>query len=297
MQQIIFSCGFALLVSVSRVFAADLKDDALTPIALTVAHFPEHIEAVSQALSEKPCELNQDYYQSNNQVGMEALLLCQALVLGGYRPTFKFVEIPVQGRAARKMSSGHLLMAAFGMWESHYDPDTMYKSLNLLDARDFEKGVFVSPENSAIRSVKSAEDLRQFEGISNRRWKQDWDALSCQEMNISSTVSMPSMFQMVGTRRADYMLTTFSTQKDLHQNHFGYHLVPIVGIKFVFNETLNFLVSKRHPQGREVIDAIDKGLAQLKRSGVVYNAYKTVGFYVDAVKDWQALGCVDQINN
>ena len=283
----------AIFIIILIIHSASLiaAPNNLTPIKITIAHFPEHLPAAIQAVSHIPCEKNTDYYQNNNQVVMETLLFCQALVLAGYRPTFEFVGMSVPVRVAREVASGRILSAGFGMWDNHFDKSTMYKSPNLIDPGDFEKGFYVSPSNKKILAVRSAKELRKYIGVSNPNWKQDWEGLECAGMNVIATLSMPSMFQMVGTGRVDYMITTFTKYDDLNQNHFGQELIPIPGFKIVFNNSLSFLISKKHPQGKILMRALNRGINILKKEGKVRAAYKTLAFHLDAVKDWENLGC------
>lgn len=278
----------ALWLFDNQTFASD----NLEPLSIKVAFYDEHVRVVSQTLSQQPCENIDDYFQNNNQVIMEAVLLCQSLVLAGYRPKIEFEGYPIQERIAREIIKGHILMAGFGMWQRHYNKEHMYLSSELLKKGEFEKGLYASQKNAAIFLVNNFSELVKFHPVSNRNWLQDWQALECAGFTPKSTNNMPNMFNLVEKGRADFMITTFSIYDDLHQTHFGAKLVPVPGYKIVIDQSLNFMVSRDHPQGKLVAEAIEVGLAKLRKEGVIINAYRQLGFFLDKVKDWQPLGCI-----
>ncbi|WP_440903204.1 substrate-binding periplasmic protein [Catenovulum sp. SX2] len=266
---------------------------ALNSIHLTLGHYGEHLAAV-QKIFKSPCEDNQDYYQNNNQVAMESLLFCQALVAAGYRPIIKVKPYPIQHRLNLEINKGNIVSAGLTFWSHQHNKTYSYQSQALVAKGQFEKGLYVLAGNKQLQAISDLSNIRQLVGVTNRTWVNDLSAHQCIGSPTISAPSFPQMFRMIAAGRADYLLTTFSTQADLVQDHHGVKLKPIKNVKVVFDESLHFLVSKKHPQGTELAEALNIGLTKLNNAGTIQHAYQAVGFYLDKVKDWQIIPCQQQ---
>ena len=285
--------GLSILLLLPALAGAEEESSTLTDDTITIrlGIYDEHVAGVRQALVSKPCEEITDYYQNDNQVAMEAVLFCQALKLGGLKAEFQFVGYPSQARLLRELERGRVTAGAFAFWGSDYDEQLVYKSQNLINSGEFEKGFYALPTNTELLSINNKVDLGKFLGVSNKDWSVDWDALECIGADIESSFAFPMMFRMVQAGRVDYMITSFSVKEDLSQDHFGVRLIPVPGMKLVLADSLNYFVSRKYPQSQLIAQALDSGLTQLREEGTIRKAYEAVGFFSDAVKDWDKLGC------
>lgn len=221
---------------------------------------------------------------------METLLFCQALVAAGFRPNIIIKPYPIQERLYLEINKGNIVSAGLTFWSYQHQNDLSYKSQALVAKGQFEKGIYVLADKQS-QQANDITNIRQLIGVTNKTWSNDVKAHECIGGKTISATSFPQMFRMIAAGRADYLLTTFSTESELSQNHHGVQLKPINNIKVVFNDSLHFLVSRHHPQGKQLINALNLGINKLKASGTVRQAYKSVGFYLDQVKDWQVLPC------
>jgi hypothetical protein len=65
--------------------------------------------------------------------------------------------------------------------------------------------------------------------------------------------------------------------------------VPINNLKMFLPDTRHFVVSKRHPEGKAVFQALNKGLEILRINGTIEKALKQSGFINEKVTDWQTI--------
>ena len=278
-------CGY-----VNAAGTATIAQKPLKTIHLTLGHYGEHLAAV-QEIFETPCEDNQDYYQNNNQVAMESLLFCQALVAAGYRPIIKIKPYPIQHRLHLEINKGNIVSAGLTFWSQQHNNEVSYQSQPLIAKGQFEKGLYVLATNKTQQNLTQLSSIQRLVGVTNQTWLNDIKAHKCLGSPTITTTSFPQMFRMIAAGRADYLLTTFSMQPDLAQDHHGVKLKPIKNIKVVFDDSLHFLVSRQHPQGQELADALEQGLTKLTNTGTIKRAYQAVGFYLDKTKDWQIIPC------
>ena len=66
----------------------------------------------------------------------------------------------------------------------------------------------------------------------------------------------------------------------------GLELVPIPGIKVALPGSRHWPVSKAHPRGEEVFNALMRGIEELEKKNIIQRAYEECGFFHPQVKDW-----------
>jgi len=52
------------------------------------------------------------------------------------------------------------------------------------------------------------------------------------------------------------------------------------------NDSRHFVVSKKHPKGKETFIALQKGLTILRQRGTITKAFQDSGFFNQQVKNW-----------
>lgn len=228
----------------------------------------------------------------NNQILAELLLLCKALQLGGINSGFDFKNIPDYLRILNSAADATTVMPGFAIWRKDINPELFYISSPLLNDRDFVKGIYTVATHKKLLDVKKSEALKNFTVASNQNWVHDNTELACIQVKISTAAFNPfSMARMVAAGRADFLLFPFFNSPDLSGSLADIRLVPLPGFKVAFNDSLHFIVSKKHPRGQEVFDALQKGLEILHTDGTVHYAYEQLGFFNPTVNDWVKLGC------
>ena len=263
------------------------------PMQITLATYSEHLPLI-QALKFEPCpRLNTK--EKANQVLLEATLLCEALAAGGLSFNFEFIGLPSQSRALSQMHRGELAITSYTLWKSEHQVDDLYLSKALVVEGGLVKGLYMSPDNPALKQIHEREDIQNLSAVGSKEWRQDWQAMTCLGGKNIHQLNHERMIKMVHAQRVDFTLQRFPSNTSLSHYPFGFELVPIENFKITFPGSLHFLVSKLHPQGETIYAALQQGLVQLDQSGRLYEAYKNLGFYNKTVENWQEVGCSDWI--
>jgi ABC-type amino acid transport substrate-binding protein len=218
--------------------------------------------------------------------------LCRALELGGLKPAFEFNNIPDYLRIMNDSANSVTLMPGFAIWKTDINPDLFYISDPVLKEKEFVKGLYTVPGNKKLLSIKGYYDLKHYTVTTNQNWSHDNAEIDCITSKVTTAASNPHlMARMIVAGRADFMLFPFFNSPDLSGYFNDIRLVPVTGVKIAFNESLHFVVSKKHPQGLMVYEALQKGLKELHANGTLRYIYEKTGFFNPQVKDWVELGC------
>lgn len=278
----IFIIAVALLLPVQAMAAMTIS---LPADAVAIAQYEAFI-AEKGVLPVEVTNLKSDH--ANRKVAA-FIIVQQALSLAGLPVRIEFVEVPNTERERMLVRDGGAVMSGQDLFSMAITED-VYKSIAIIPKGGFVKGIYTANNAKLMRSVKTLDDLRGFKGVSSTAWRVDWKTL--EGIGLKELYSVPRsdrMFPMVESRRADFALLEFSARDDLSITQVGVTLRPVPGVKIGLADIRHFTVSKRHPDGKRVYEALNKGLAMLLESGTIYRYLTEVGFYNPAVKDWKLL--------
>ena len=139
--------------------------------------------------------------------------------------------------------------------------------------------------------LSSAKELEESStGIIGLHW--DNDAQVLEGMGVTNVIRSPtfsSMIKMIIAGRADWVPLELSNSADMSFTMDGARFVPIPGIKFSLLESRHFFVSKKHPQGERVFNALQKGLVELRKQGFIRKALEQAGFFNTRSDSWTML--------
>lgn len=237
-------------------------------------------------------------YIGHNQILAELLILCRALELGGIKPAFEFNNIPDYLRIMNDSANSVTLMPGFVIWKTDINQELFYISDPVLREKEFVKGIYTVPGHKKLLSIKSYYDLKHYMVTTNQNWSHDNAEIACITSKVTTAGSNPHlMARMILAKRADFMLFPFFNSPDMSGYFNDIKLVPVKGMKVAFNESLHFIVSKRHPQGKMVFEALQKGLKELHANGEIRYVYEKTGFFNPLTQDWVELGCGYQVDS
>ena len=262
-------------------------------VRLDIATYPEHAEDVINALVIDDCVLGDSVINGGNYIVGEAIILCQALRLGGIEPEFVIQSAPSQQRALRAMELGLLFTASYSFWGADHNPKYFYQTQEVLPKGEYYKGIYTTSSNKRLLEIMDLRDITQFRGVSNRLWKKDWRFLECMGIEAVDTKNHINMAKMVSAQRVDFTLGRIKGQGDFSYSLFGETLVPVPGIRIVFNDSHRFLISKKYPQSARLFRALEEGLTRLADSGQLKTIYQYAQFYKDELKDWVSYECIN----
>jgi len=224
---------------------------------------------------------------------VDTLLIYKALVLGGLHATLDFVDIPNSERERIMVISGAVVIAGTSQWDFFADEnkETLYKSDTVVPDGAFEKGLYTTKEKLSSIVIKSAKDLAKISCSSTSNWRVDWKTLQGLGFKIlQDSPTRETMFKLVEGGRVDTTLQSFSGTPDMSIVESGVTLYPIEGVKVLLSGTRHFVVSKVNPDGKAVFEALQRGLAILKKSNEINRALTETGFFNEKTKTWKAIG-------
>jgi hypothetical protein len=225
----------------------------------------------------------------------DIIIIAKALHTGGLRGPLEFIPACNARRETEEVALGNTVIAAQQFDRSvlnhpHY-AEAFHISAPITRIGEFQKGFYCLDTNQKVLDIKSAEELnRKSKGAIGLHWENDAQIL--QSMGIDKVIKVPtfsSIIKMIAAGRADWIPLELSSSEDLSMTLYGHRLVPIPGIKFSLIESRHFLVSRIHPDGERVFNALQKGLAELRKQGFIRNTLTATGFFSGKTDDWTLL--------
>lgn len=223
---------------------------------------------------------------------VEMIILQQALHIGGLEESVIFEphEIANLGEIA-SIVDGSILMYGRSMWmqtSADYQ-GSLYISEPVIEYGHFEAGLYFNTQASNLEQTSYAE-LEELKVVSNPRWNADWRALRNSPMSVQNFIGpWENMLAMVDAKIVDVMLINFSVSRDLDLIFGGKRYRPIKGLKVVLPDSRHFVVSKKHPKGKVVFQALEKGLRIMREQGKIRRLYQQAGVFNHLVQDWEVV--------
>lgn len=274
---------FAILLLCLKVASAE-------PVVVNISIETDIYDYAQEILAGKsPIEITNFEAEHSQRDVVEFILVQKALALGGANLTFSFITGNYDSRNPKLLKNGLLLINFDTMWLSHAQQfsEDVYISDPIIHKGEYLAGVYTSLEHKNKLNIKNLSDFQNITAISNKNWPVDWQTLS--QLNLYSLTHEEewlSMAKLVTMGWVDIMLAPFTKSNDFSYQGDNYHIVAIEGIKIALNDSRHFIVSKKHPQGEETFNALQKGLKILRKQGLIRKAYQQSGFFNEKTEDW-----------
>jgi hypothetical protein len=220
---------------------------------------------------------------------IEIVLLQQALHLGGFKGSVVLRPENSYLRVLKLLTDGQVALSAALMWREDIKPysDHLFKTKALVKEGEFIAGLYTRADNQKALQANTPEKIHGLSAASNSHWKADVITLkSLGIKKIHYATYWVQIVRMVIANRADVTLAPFQINPDMKVMVDGLELVPIPGIKVALPGSRHWPVSKVHPQGEEIFNALVRGIAELEKKNIIQRAYEECGFFHPQVKDW-----------
>jgi len=220
---------------------------------------------------------------------IEIVLLQQALHLGGFKGSVVLRPENSYLRVLKLLTDGQVALSAALMWREDIKPysDHLFKTKALVKEGEFIAGLYTRTDNQKALQANAPEKIQRLSAASNNHWKADVSTLkSLGIKKIHYATYWVQIVRMVVANRADVTLAPFQINPDMKVMVDGLELVPIPGIKVALPGSRHWPVSKVHPQGEEIFNALVRGIAELENKNIIQRAYEECGFFHPQVKDW-----------
>lgn len=260
---------------------------------LTISTYEYDLKKYQLFLAEKntsPLEIR-DFSSSHcSRAIVNLILLQQALQLGGGKYTIELIATPNPSRAVNFVRTGTAVILGEDMWDSIFD-ESVYMSSEVIGTGKFEKVIVGRLNNSRLMQVKNINDLRELSVVTGHDWTIDIQTLEDMKIQYINKVPLYSLqFKMLAAGRVDFALFEASSIEDKNKAELQkFNLGVVPGIKIGLAGSRHYMVSKKHPQGKQVFETLERGLKILREKGRIKKAMTDVGFYNEKISNWKKL--------
>ncbi|WP_320172444.1 hypothetical protein [Maridesulfovibrio sp.] len=217
------------------------------------------------------------------------LILNQALHAGGMDAEIRFVQFPNLTRCIAEVKRGKIPLLATDMWEDDFDY-SVYKTEPFIGRGDFEKGIYTHKDSPLLKAKPDMNELLQLVPLTEMSWT--IDIMTLKKMGFPKIETAPRyelLLKMMGKKRADFTLLEFAREPDMLHAINGHKLYPVKGIKVLFPNSRHFMVSKTHPDGKAIYEALERGLKILRQKGIIQKALYQAGLKDERVRNWKVI--------
>lgn len=223
---------------------------------------------------------------------IEIVLLQQALALGGFQEKVTLRPENSYLRILKLVADGHVALSGALMWREDIKPYTshLFKTKALVNEGEFIAGLYTRADNQRALQANTREKISHLSAASNNHWNADVKTLTDVGIRkIHFSTYWVQIVRMVVANRADVTLAPFQVNPDMKVMVDGLELVPIPGIKVALPGSRHWPISKNHPKGKAIFDALVRGIEELEKKNIIQRAYEECGFFHPQVKDWVLL--------
>jgi len=282
-------CYLPIILSCLLAIFTVCYSQAKTPITVETDtyHFAQQIIADQKILS------IEDFSGPNSQREVvEFILVQKALALGGSKIDFTFTLGNYDARNIKLLQSGLLLISFDSLWLSQVIKfsKSVYISDPVIRKGEYWAGLYTSADNNRALATKKLADISKLSIISNKNWYVDWKTVTqLAPKTLIHEEEWISMAKLVSLQWVDVMLAPFNLNQPFTYHGDRYDIRAIDGIKVALNDSRHFVISKKHPKGKETFIALQKGLKILRERGSIIKAFQQSGFFNDQVQEWTVI--------
>jgi hypothetical protein len=221
---------------------------------------------------------------------VEIILVQQMLALGGFEYQFILDPEYYNMRERKLLEKGILLISVDSVWQSEAMSmsEHVYISPPLIRKEEYQVGFYAAVDNETALASSSIEELKRLSIVSNRNWTVDWKYLNKAGFKkIEHEEEWMSQAALVNKHLVDLMLIPFSNKDDFSYKIKNIELKPIPNFKFSLYESRHVVISKKHPLGKEIYQALTKGMKIMRAKGTITKAFVHSGLFNYKVKGWQ----------
>lgn len=223
---------------------------------------------------------------------IEIVLLQQALDLGGFKGKVTLRPENSYLRILKLVTDGQVALSGALMWREDIKPFTthLFKTKALVKEGEFIVGLYTRADNQRALHANTLDKVQHLSAASNAHWNADVKTLTALGVKkVHFSTYWVQIARMVAAKRADFTLAPFQVNPEMKVVVGNLELVPIPGIKVALPGSRHWPVSKNHPQGEEIFNALIKGIEILEQKKIIQRAYEECGFFHPQVKNWVLL--------
>lgn len=167
--------------------------------------------------------------------------------------------------------------------------DSVYMTRAIIPKGTFTKGILGRRDCVELMAVRSLEELKRYTAVYDKNWP-EWNLIETLKLKkLYHNSTQGGMYRMVAEGRVYMTFGEIPPNPEQPSTVEGITLQFVQGIKLVVPVSRHFMISKKHPQGRRVYEALKIGLAILNEQGEIMRYMKKVGVMNPIIADWVLL--------
>ncbi|WP_410498094.1 hypothetical protein [Chitinibacter sp. S2-10] len=219
---------------------------------------------------------------------VELILFQQALQRGGMNEQVHLVPVDSYARSLLEVENGTVEATGTSVWASDVTQSKARLSVPLIRDGEYVVGFYMVEGHPQLRKV-GLKELRGMTVVTNKAWKNDIATLDNLGIgNVQSAPTFGMIAKMLREGRGDFTMASFKSSADMSFEVEGVRLVPIPGMKVAMPGSRHFLLAPT-AFGAQVLEALNKGLSQMRKEGLIRRAYTDAGFFNPRVESWTLL--------
>jgi hypothetical protein len=217
---------------------------------------------------------------------VDLILFQQAFLKANHLETVELVSVENFKKASEDLKSGSVFTYGSSLWLPDIKEMGAIETEPLVEAGQFESGVFTTVTNLRANNAKSLSDLQKLKAVSSEKWIVDWQTLSSLGIPTTSVATWKEMVTALTSQHADIVLAPLMGDPNGDIRAGDVKLRPIKGIKVGLNSSRHFVVSKAYPNSGVLLAKLNEGIRKLKKEGVVRKAYLESGVINAKAENW-----------
>lgn len=220
---------------------------------------------------------------------VEIALFLEALHIANFDEPIQFVVIDSYKRILKELNLGRVDATANTVWNNDATKG-IWTSLPVIEEGQFNVGIYTALTNKKALEAKSVSDIISKSFVSSKHWTNDWLTLkSLKVKSVFHTVKWSSMVNMVGKNRIDYLLAPFPNSESLKLHAGKFTLYPVPNFTVSIRGSRHYALSKSSKKYKTVSKALNKGLIELKKRGLIRQALIESGFINKRTELWRKI--------
>ncbi len=226
---------------------------------------------------------------------MEFTLLRHAVLKSNCNADVKFMPYHIDVshiRMIEEVESGRVIALPSAVFDN--DPrvlESFYLSAPILEAKDFYVGLYTHEDRRDILKLNNLDTLRSLRYSVGETWIIDRKVLKDLGFRSVPSESWSTILNMVVHNRADVVLQPFAPTEDMSffDTGSGLTFVPVPNIKVNFSAGRRYAVSKKHPEGKKMLECLNQGLEKLRENGTINQYLIQSGVLDPRIYDFEVL--------
>lgn len=230
----------------------------------------------------------------------EAILFQQALRRGGFEKPIKLVILEGVGytRYQLMVAKGTFVAGVQPIWGARQEPHPkdLTQSTAIVREGEFLVGVYAREGHPFTRNRPSLAQVLDLQMTVGANWHVDRQLLETVGWRYTPAPYWDDVLRMLEMNRVDAVLAPFQPHQGMAFQTARGTLYPVLGFKVSFQGTRHYPVSKKHPEARALLEALDQGILAMHRDGSLKRAYTEAGFFNPDTDQWQDVRLVKRVD-